>query len=298
MAEPCSLAVQSVLYGNASDDVVRAARAVAHSVRLAAEAGYIDSWVYRLGDCSPVAALGEDDLDVITRIVADVAGTVDYVYFGENLGSARGHNTLASRGVEQIMLILNPDAIVSPDAVSELAAALTPDVGIAEARQVPIEHPKDYDAATGDTSWASTACALTRRDAFVAVGGFDPDTFFLYCDDVDYSWRVRLHGLRVVFVPQATVFHDKRLGVDGSWLPSTAERYFSAESALLLPMKYARADVVKDVRKRLASSDDPEARRALEDVDKRVAQGRVPTPIDADHKVAQFIGPNYARHRF
>lgn len=298
LAEPCSLAVQSVLYGNSGGDVIRAARAIAHSVRLAAAEGLVSSWVYRLGDCSPVAAIGDEERDTIRNIVAESGGTVDYVYFAANLGSARGHNTLAGRGQEDLMLILNPDAIVAADTVSVLAGAMQEGIGVAEARQVPIEHPKHYDAVTGDTSWASTACAMTRRTVFDLAGGFDPDTFFLYCDDVDYSWRVKLAGFRVVFTPAATVFHDKRLSVEGAWLASSAEKYYSAEAALLLPMKYSRPDIVKKVRRSLERSSDREARRALDAVDQRIAEGLVPTPLDANHKVAQFVGPNYAEHRF
>jgi GT2 family glycosyltransferase len=290
--------VQSVLYGTSAHDVKRAARAVAHSVSLAIGAGLVDGWTYFVGDCSPAQALTDDDLSDIAAIVSAAGGALDHVYFGENLGSARGHNTLAARGNSTLMLILNPDAIVAPDTVTTLCGALVDDVGIAEARQVPIEHPKDYDTSTGDTSWASTACALTRRETFEAVGGFDSETFFLYCDDVDYSWRVKIAGLRVVFVPEATVFHDKRLGTDGSWLAGSAERYYSAEAALLLPLKYSRRDIERHVRRQLMASDDEAAARALAEVDRRVAAKSLASAIDADHKVAQFVGPNYARHRF
>lgn len=293
-----SLAVQSVLYGNAADDIERAARAVAHSVRLAIADGLVDGWTYRVGDCSPSPVLDERAQRVIGELVEAAGGVLEVTHFGANLGSAAGQNRLASAGTERLMLILNPDAIVGPDTVTRLVAATDEGVGIAEARQVPIEHPKDYDQKTGDTSWASTACALTRRDVFDQVGGFDSETFFLYCDDVDYSWRVRLAGFRVVFVPAATVFHDKRLGVDGSWLAGAAEHYYSAEAALLLPMKYSRPAVVRHVRALLEGSGEEYAERAVREVDRRIAEGRVPTPIDPHHKVGQFVDNNYARHRF
>lgn len=298
MTDARSLAVQSVLYGNATHEVTRAARAVAHSAALAVEAGVVGAWTYRVGDCSPEPALDQRERDAIGEIVASAGGTFDHVYFGENLGSARGHNSLAERGAEDMLLILNPDAVVGPDTVTRLAEQLLGDIGITEARQIPLEHPKDYAPATGDTSWASTACALTSRTAFDAAGGFDPDTFFLYCDDVDYSWRVRLAGYRVVYVPSAAVFHDKRLNVDGSWPAGAAERYYSAEAALLLPIKYSRPDVAKRVRGQLRRSGAPEALRAIAEVDRRREAGLLPTPIDHDHKVSEFIGPNYARHRF
>ena len=138
------LAVQSVLYGNSLEDVYRASQAIAHSAALAVDEGLIDGWVYRIGDCSPQPALGDAGAAKISDVVSARGGNFEHSYFAANLGSARGHNTLAAQGSEQFMLILNPDAIVAPDTVSELLKARSEDIGVCEARQVPIEHPKDY----------------------------------------------------------------------------------------------------------------------------------------------------------
>ena len=88
------------------------------------------------------------------------------------------------------------------------ATAVADDARVAawEARQLPYEHPKDYDPVSGDTPWCSGACVMVRRAAFDAVGGFDP-AFFLYCEDVDLSWRLRAAGWRLRYVPQASLRH-------------------------------------------------------------------------------------------
>ena len=70
----------------------------------------------------------------------------------------------------------------------------------------PFEHPKDYDPVTLATSWCSGACVLFRRVAFDAVGGFDP-AFFLYCEDVDLSWRLRAAGWELRYLPRVVVRH-------------------------------------------------------------------------------------------
>ncbi len=140
-----------------------------------------------------------------------------YQFFGENLGSAKGHNELAKDASADFLLILNPDIVVSPRFLQHLVSSFKDEsTGIAEGKQIPIEHPKDYDIRTGETSWASTACAMTPTHLFHKLGGFDSETFFLYCDDVDYSWRVREAGFKVIFVPAAVVFHDKRIGAEGN----------------------------------------------------------------------------------
>lgn len=293
-----SLAVQSVLYGNSAADIVRAAAAVANSVRGANEAGLVSDWELQLGDCSPSPALDETALATIRTEVEHQGGALHYTVFGENLGSAAGHNALAALSATDLLLILNPDAQVAPDAISELARTVTGDVGIAEARQVPLEHPKDFTAGTGETSWASTACALTTRAAFDVVGGFDSDTFFLYCDDVDYSWRVRLAGFRVIYQPAAAVFHDKRLTVTGDWPASAAEVYYSAEAAILLAYKYSRADLATDLVSRFKRDGNEAVLKAANEFESRRSSGRLPVQLDPDHKVAQFINGNYAVHRF
>ena len=293
-----TLDVQSVLYLNKPGDITRAAEFTSNSVRNAKEQGLISGWRLLLGDCSPGAILDETSLAEIEGQVVAAGGTLVYRYFGNNLGSAAGHNALAKGGTSDRILILNPDALTAYDTVSNLWLALLPGVGIAESRQVPIEHPKDYEPSTGNTSWASTACALTTRVGFEELKGFDSDSFFLYCDDVDYSWRLRLAGYRVIYVPEARVFHDKRLTQTGGWPTSSAEVYYSAEAALLLAHKYSRPDLVKKISHALRSSSEESVRRAVDEYERRATTGTTPTPIDVKHRVAEFVDGNYAVHRF
>ena len=53
----------------------------------------------------------------------------------------------------------------------------------------------------------SGAAFAMRRDLFERLGGFD-DTFFLYVEDTDLSWRARLAGYRCLYVPSSVVYHD------------------------------------------------------------------------------------------
>jgi GT2 family glycosyltransferase len=50
------------------------------------------------------------------------------------------------------------------------------------------------------------AAALYRREAFLAVGGFD-ESYFCYFEDVDLGFRLRLAGYRCLYVPEAVVYH-------------------------------------------------------------------------------------------
>ena len=55
----------------------------------------------------------------------------------------------------------------------------------------------------------SGACLMVRREAFAAVGGFDPG-FFMYGDDLDLQRRMADGGWRTLYVPAARVWHHKR----------------------------------------------------------------------------------------
>lgn len=133
--------------------------------------------------------------------------------------------------------IINPDTVLAPDFSRLLLDRLAQDrVGIAEARQWPSEHPKEFDPVTFETPWASGACLLVASQAFEEAGRFDPG-FFLYCEDVDLSWRVWLAGWKVLYVPEALCEHHTGLFVyrDDRFY---TEHYYSAVGFLLLAYKF------------------------------------------------------------
>jgi hypothetical protein len=293
-----SLTVQSILYGNEPEAIVRAAEATANSARLARADDLIGEWTLAIGDCSPTPVFDAESAAEIEALVTEAGGVFSYTVFGENLGHGGGHNRLAPLTSSDLILILNPDAQVGPDTIGRLADTVRGDVALADGRQLPLEHPKDYDPVTGDESWASGACSMTARSVFEEVGGFDHETFFMYCDDVDYSWRVRLAGHRVVFAPSARVFHDKRLTTDADIIPTSAEIYYSAEAAVFLAYKYSRQDLVNKILTAFRNEPDDVYRRVVAAYDERVASGTLPQPLDSLGKVAQFINGNYAEHRY
>jgi len=155
-----------------------------------------------------------------------------------NNGFARGVNLLAAQSTAEFMFLLNPDTRLEKNCVETLLTRANSDerIGICEARQSPREHPKAWDKTTGETSWCSGAAALIRRKAFDEVQGFDERLFFMYCEDVDFSWRLWLKGWKCVYVPTAVVQHFTQDLVPGK--RRTIENYFSFRNSLFLYYRF------------------------------------------------------------
>jgi GT2 family glycosyltransferase len=288
-----------VLFKNKPASVFRSLQSIGRSTDLAIGCGSITSVELIYGDCSDEPIFTADILDEFASKHCPHV-KITYVPFGKNLGSAAGHNQLLSASNSEAVLIQNPDIIPAPDAIIELmkpfAHATT---GMVEARQLPIEHPKDYDEATGETGWATTACCMIPRTLLERLKGFDSESFFLYCDDLDFSWRARLAGYKVIYQPSAAVFHDKTLSPAGRWEPSPAEKYYSAEASLMMAHKWSRPDRVKSLRKKFEVSGDPNLIKAAKVYSEKARTNRLCVPLDPQHKIGEFHPDNnYTKHRY
>jgi GT2 family glycosyltransferase len=111
-----------------------------------------------------------------------------------NTGFAAGANAAARLGSDPLVAFVNPDGDPSPDCFAALEAALEdPQVVAVEASQGPgLDRPPLN--SRGDMEWLSGACMVVRREAFTAAGGFD-ERLFMYCEDVDLSYKLSRHGL-------------------------------------------------------------------------------------------------------
>jgi len=294
------LRIQTVLFETPTEVLERYLRGVRQAATVLTTARPEYAVEVALADCSPEPVLAEDELE---RVRWGFTGTgttaVYYDAFQENLGHGGAQQRLfAGRGTAEGVVVLNPDTCASPRLLVELLDGLAAGAGIVEARHLPLEHQKAYDPATGATSWASGACSLVSAAVLDTVGGYDTDAFFLYCDDVDLSWRARLAGFGVVHRPTAVVFHDKRLSARGEQVASEHERYHSGLASLLLYAKYSRPDLLAMGLEAFDASADPVHPRAAAELRRRRDAGLLPEPIDPDGTVADFSTYAYAPLRF
>jgi N-acetylglucosaminyl-diphospho-decaprenol L-rhamnosyltransferase len=205
-----------------------------------------------LRDCvAPLAAAEWANVIVVDNDSTDgspdvVAGLpVRVIESGRNGGFAFGVNIGVAAGTAPWVLLLNPDAQLTPIALETLMRAGEADPAIAVCgprlenadgtlawsqrrftrlrstwAQAFFAHrlwPKagwtdevvrDLAAyeSPGSPEWLSGACMLVRRTALEGIGGLD-EGFFLYCEDMDLCLRLRAAGHDVRYVPAATARH-------------------------------------------------------------------------------------------
>lgn len=184
----------------------------------------------------------------------------------ENLGFSKAVNSGARNTTTEYLLILNPDAVLKSDALSELvhfldsrkeAAACGPKMlgpnGEFQSvcrRSFPTPwntlgyylglnriFPRSrrwasYKPETVSPDFESRvdvlsgACMLIRREDFQTVGGFDED-YFLFGEDIDICWKLHQAGRELWYVPAAEVVHAKGASMKHALKRAKREFYHS-----------------------------------------------------------------------
>lgn len=295
MNQTVSIQIQAVIYHNQKKNLLKTIEHIHNALGTVRDT--VDRVEFVFGDASSTPTFSREEVTEITRRFSDRLH-FRYVFFNENTGFGKGQNRMGADCDTDYILIMNPDIIVTPTFFSEMLRPFRdPKVGMTEARQTPVEHHKAYDFHTLETGWASLACALVRTDIWNALNGIDSDSFFMYCEDVDFSWRLRLLGYKILYCPTAPVYHAKRLSTAAKWQPSHAEIYYSAESHLMMAHKWSHPKRKKELLKSYRQGD-AMLREIAETFLEKERKGLLPAPIDPKHTVSYFKDGYYTENRF
>jgi GT2 family glycosyltransferase len=66
--------------------------------------------------------------------------------------------------------------------------------------------------------WATGACLFVRADLYHQLGGLD-EGFFAHMEEIDFCWRLKNNGYKVMYCSQSVVYH-----VGGGTLPKSSSR--------------------------------------------------------------------------
>lgn len=217
---------------NARDDL----RACLHSIGVGTETpGTVETWV-----------VDNDSADGSAEMVAAEFPWVHLVRSATNDGFSGGNNKMLTGMDADYALLLNSDAVCHPGALDALLAWADthPEAGIIGpkvlnsdgtiqfscrrfptfaaglfrnvylGRLFPNNKPaadylmQEFDHASDrDVDWVSGCVLLIRRTCLEQIGPLDAETFFMYCEDMDWCLRAHQAGWRVVYAPSAVFTH-------------------------------------------------------------------------------------------
>ncbi len=181
---------------------------------------------------------------------------------GGNVGFARASNLGIRETTSELVLLLNPDTIVTAGAIDRLVAHLDRSPGVAVVGPRIVDSDGHAELSFGGPmspwrelgrkvlvaldrrglglasryiewatsreatpAWVTGACLLVRRRDAEAVGLLD-ERYFLYVEDVDFCASIMRLGRAVHFTPEAQVVHAR--GRSGAATGAAARRAWHA----------------------------------------------------------------------
>lgn len=193
--------------------------------------------------------------DSVERIRAAAPG-VTLVASRENTGFAGGCNLGVAYSTGEYVAFINSDARPHPAWLTEAVNALQtqPNVGCVASKVLDWDGQRidyvggninfvgqGYKLEAGDTDdgrydiprrvlFPTGSAMVVRTQLYRRLGGFD-EQYFMFFEDVDFGWRMNLHGYDVRFVPTSLVFHHHHAAIKK--FGSYREHYLLARNALL-----------------------------------------------------------------
>lgn len=184
-----------------------------------------------------------------------------------NGGFARGYNEALAEIEADYFILLNSDIEVTPNWIEPVIALMQKDDTIAacqpKLRSFYEREKFEYAGAAGgfidmygypfcrgrifqnletdngqyddaiEIFWATGACMFVKADLYKQFGGFDED-FFAHMEEIDFCWRLKNGGYKIMYCPDSVVFH-----VGGGTLPkkSSQKTYLNFRNNLSLLYK-------------------------------------------------------------
>jgi hypothetical protein len=146
-------------------------------------------------------------------------------------GPARARNLAAERAAAEVLVFVDSDVELHPDALERLRAAFAADAElaavfgsyddspaapgvVAQFRNLLHHHVHTESAGEAETFWAGLGAV--RREAFLAAGGFDGERYpEPAIEDIELGRRLRARGERIVLDPGVLGTHLKRWSLAG-----------------------------------------------------------------------------------
>ncbi|HUV25246.1 MAG TPA: glycosyltransferase family 2 protein [Methanomassiliicoccales archaeon] len=232
----------------------------------------LDSLVKSGVDQSSIIVVDNGSTDGSVELISKRMSSVQIMKMGENLGYIKGVNRGISRALDngaQMILLINNDATVDPDAIDKLleAAASRKEAGILGPKILYYgrsviwfaggrfnwrwgfsSHPGMDEADISEVEDEKvdfiTGCVmLVRREVFEEVGLFD-ESYWMYAEDLDFCLKALFKGWESWVIPSAVAHHkvSASSGVKGSNVMTRMRSYYYAKNMFVLVKKLPRSE--------------------------------------------------------
>lgn len=172
------------------------------------------------------------------------------IQMDKNYGFAEGYNRAIAQIDAEYYVLLNDDVEVTPGWVDAVVAMMDADrtIAIAQPKLLMFDQKDTFEYAGGaggfidsygypfcrgrifstmekdhgqyddrrEIFWASGAAMFVRASVWREIGGLDGD-FFAHMEEIDFCWRTKNRGYKVMFCPDAVIYH-----VGGGTLPKSS----------------------------------------------------------------------------
>ena len=215
-----------------------------------------------------VAVIDNASTDGSAEFIEESYPEIMLIKLKKNYGFAKAYN-LALRSISsEYVALLNNDIEVEPSWLKKLIFYMEKDEKVAAAnpKMLFIQDRRRINAAGGccdiygvgwnrgngeidrgqydkvqEVFYANGAAMLIRERAWKEVGPFD-ERYFLYGEDLDWCWRARLKGYKILYVPEAKIYHYWRASsgkiiplLEKHWTASLLKNYSLNTLMLLIP---------------------------------------------------------------
>lgn len=162
----------------------------------------------------------------------------------KNCGYSRANNLGVAEAKGDYVILLSNDIRVSINWLRKAIEALELDKDVAVAQSMMykldnaseademgnyidvfgLNHSFPFSREVKEVSYCEGAVMIIRRRVIEEVGGLFDERYFMFYEDVDFCWRARLMGYKVVVVPDSVVYH-KRGGTVSGIIMKTDPKY-------------------------------------------------------------------------
>ncbi len=207
---------------------------------------FLTSVVAHTSQLSTISIIVADNgsTDSSLQVLQEEFPTVQIIDLKHNYGFAEGYNKAIAQADAEYVVLLNSDVEVTENWLTPILTYMDENQDVVAAQPkilkwiYPPTHVHEFEhagAAGGfidclgypfcrgrimdyveedrgqynsviDIFWASGACLVIRKNAYVENGGLDAD-FFAHMEEIDLCWRLNARGHRLVCIPQSTVYH-------------------------------------------------------------------------------------------